>query len=99
MPGGSSSDGVWGFAALAQEVKGLGLGPDDVGHSSKPVVFGGWRSRVDDEPDSPEQKEAATAVSIEGEVQVVKPRPLMFDDGVVFSPNAISSPNKRVMHI
>ena len=75
--------------------EGLGLGPDDVGRSSKPVVFGGWRSRVDDEPDSPEQKEAATAVSIEGEVQVVKPRPLMFDDGVVFSPNAISSPNKR----
>ena len=70
MPGGSRSDGVWGFAALAQEVKGLGLGPDDVGRSSKPVVFGGWRSRVDDEPDSPEQKEAATAVSIEGEVQV-----------------------------
>ena len=31
--------------------------------------------------------------------KVVKPRPLMLDDGVVFSPNAISSPNKRVMHI
>ena len=31
--------------------------------------------------------------------KVVKPRPLMLDDGVVFSPNAISSPNKRVTHI
>ena len=116
MFGGSTSDeGVWGFAALAQGVKGLGLGPGDVGGSVKPADFGGWRSKDDGEPDSPEGKGAATDVPVvEEEAQVgrlfvkeilktvilwqqVLPRILMQDDGVIFSPNAISSPNKRVL--
>ena len=59
MFGGTSNEGVWGFAALAQGVRGLGLGPNDVGQSRKPVDFGGWRGKVDEEPDSPEGKGAA----------------------------------------
>ena len=58
MFGGTNNEGVWGFAALAQGVRGLGLGPNDVGQSRKPVDFGGWRGKVDDEPDSPEGKGA-----------------------------------------
>ena len=60
MFGGTGNEGAWGFAALAQGVRGLGLGPNNVGQSGKPVSdFGGWRGKADDEPDSPEGKVAA----------------------------------------
>jgi len=98
MFGGTSNEGVWGFAALAQGVRGLGLGPNDVGQSRKPVDFGGWRGKVDEEPDSPEGKGAApdnVPVVDEAQEVVALPRTLVQDDGVIFSPNAISSPNKR----
>ena len=68
--GSTSNEGVWGFAALAQGVKGLGLGPGDVGGSVKPADFGGWRSKDDGEPDSPEGKGAATDVPVVEEAQV-----------------------------
>ena len=68
--GSTSNEGVWGFAALAQGVKGLGLGPGDVGGSVKPADFGGWRSKADGEPDSPEGKGAATDVPVVEEAQV-----------------------------
>ena len=64
--GRSNNEGVWGFAALAQGVKGLGLGSDDV----KLTGFGGWRSKADDEPDSPEGKGVATDVLVVGEAKV-----------------------------
>ena len=69
--GSTNNEGVWGFAALAQGVKGLGLGSDDAGGNAKPLDFGGWRSKADDEPDSPEGKgAAATDVSVVEEAQV-----------------------------
>jgi len=102
MFGGTGNEGAWGFAALAQGVRGLGLGPNNVGHSGKPVSdFGGWRGKADDEPDSPEGKGAAAPdddVPVVDEAQevVMMPRTIVEDDGIIFSPNAISSPNKRV---
>ena len=69
MFGGTSHEGVWGFAALAQGVRGLGLGPN----SGKPADFGGWRCKTDDEPDSPEGKVTAPDddVPLVDEAQVV----------------------------
>ena len=71
--GSANNEGIWGFAALAQGVKGLGLGSDDAGGNAKPLDFGGWRSKADDEPepDSPEGKgAAANDVSVVEEAQV-----------------------------
>ena len=63
----TNNEGVWGFAALAQGVEGLGLGVGSI----KPAGFDGWRSKTDDEPDSPEGKGAAlTDVSAVEEAQV-----------------------------
>ena len=64
--GTSNNEGVWGFAALAQGVRGLGLGSDDF----KLTDFGGWRSKTDDEPDSPEGKRAAADVPVVVEAKV-----------------------------
>ena len=69
--GFTSNEGVWGFAALAQGVQGLGLGPDDVGGRVKPAAFSGWRGKADDELDSPDGKGAtANAVPEVEEAQV-----------------------------
>jgi len=92
--GFTSNEGVWGFAALAQGVQGLGLGPDDVGGRVKPAAFSGWRGKADDEPDSPDGK-GATANAVPEVEEGVLPRTLVQDDGVIFDPNATSSPNKR----
>ena len=57
MFGGSGSDdGVWGFAALARGVKGLGLEAEQVEGQAR--SFGAWRRKADEVPDSPEEKQA-----------------------------------------
>ena len=54
--GTGSDDGVWGFAALARGVKGLGLEAEQVEVQAQ--NFGAWRRNADEVPDSPEEKQA-----------------------------------------
>ena len=54
--GTGSDDGVWGFAALARGVKGLGLEAEQVEGQAR--SFGAWRRKADEVPDSPEEKQA-----------------------------------------
>ena len=69
MFGGSGSDdGVWGFAALARGVKGLGLEAEQVEGQAR--SFGAWRRKADEVPDSPEEKQAVAVCSIQVEFLV-----------------------------
>ena len=69
MFGGSGSDdGVWGFAALARGVKGLGLEAEQVEGQAR--NFGAWRRKADEDPDSPEEKQAGAFRLIQVEFMV-----------------------------
>ena len=69
MFGGSGSDdGVWGFAALARGVKGLGLEAEQVQGQARD--FGAWRRKADEDPDSPEEKQAGAFRLIQVEFMV-----------------------------
>jgi len=103
--GTGSDDGVWGFAALAQGVKGLGLEAEQVEVQAQ--NFGAWRRKPSEVPDSPEEKQAVAFHQTQ-EKKGLLPKPLVElqdvvgsigetsdADGLVFSPIAVSSPNPR----
>ena len=69
MFGGSGSDdGVWGFAALARGVNGLGLEAEQI--EGQVRNFGAWRRKADEVPDSPEEKKAVAVCLIQVEFLV-----------------------------
>jgi len=103
--GTGSDDGVWGFAALAQGVKGLGLEAEQVEVQAQ--NFGAWRRKPSEVPDSPEEKQAVAFHQTQ-EKKGLLPKPLVqlqdvvcsigetsAAEGLVFSPIAVSSPNPR----
>ena len=66
--GTGSDDGVWGFAALARGVKGLGFEAEQVEGQAR--NFGAWRRKASEVPDSPEEKQAVAVCLIQVEFLV-----------------------------